>query len=38
LLIELATKYYEMVYLSNILFACCTDIERGKFDTVKKTH
>jgi len=38
LLIELATKYYDMVYLSNVLFACCTDIERGKFDTVKKTH
>jgi hypothetical protein len=38
LLIELTSKYYDMVFLQSILFACCTDIERGKFDGVKKTH
>ncbi len=38
LTIELASKYYDMVFLSSILFSCCTDIERGKFDFVKRTH
>jgi hypothetical protein len=38
LTIELASKYYDMVYLSSVLFSCCTDIERGKFDAVRKTH
>jgi hypothetical protein len=38
LLIELASKHYDMVFLSSILFSCCTDIERGKFSNVKKTH
>ncbi|SIN88567.1 hypothetical protein SAMN05443247_00458 [Bradyrhizobium erythrophlei] len=38
LIIELTTKYYDLVYLSNILFACCTDIERGKFNAIRKTH
>lgn len=38
LTIELASKYYDMVFLSSILSSCCTDIERGKFNAVKKTH
>jgi hypothetical protein len=38
LTIELATKHYDMIYLSGLLFSCCTDIERGKFEFVKKTH
>jgi hypothetical protein len=38
LIIELASKYYDMVFLSSILFSCCTDIERGKFANVRKTH
>jgi hypothetical protein len=38
LMIELTPKYYDMVFLQSILFACCTDIERGKFDGVRKTH
>jgi hypothetical protein len=38
LTIELASKYYDMVFLSSLIFSCCTDIERGKFDIVRKTH
>jgi hypothetical protein len=38
LTIELASKYYDMVFLQSILFSCCTDIERGRFDGVRKTH
>jgi len=38
LTIELTSKYYDMVFLSSMLFSCCTDIERGKFDAVRKTH
>jgi hypothetical protein len=38
LTIELATKHYDMVYLSGVLFSCCMDIERGKLDAVRKTH
>jgi hypothetical protein len=38
LTIELASKYYDMIYLSSILSSCCTDIERGQYDFVRKTH
>jgi hypothetical protein len=38
LTIELASKHYDMIYLSSILSSCCTDIEHGTYDFVRKTH
>ncbi|RXG91615.1 hypothetical protein [Bradyrhizobium zhanjiangense] len=38
LTMELASKHYDMNYLSSIVSSCCTDIEQGKYNFVAKTH
>jgi hypothetical protein len=38
LITELATKHYDLVFLSAIVAAACTDIEEGRYNFVKKTH
>jgi hypothetical protein len=35
---KLTVTYYDLIFLSAIVASSCTDIERGKYDFVKKTH
>jgi hypothetical protein len=38
LITKLASTHYDIMFLSAILASSCTDIEQGKYESVKKTH
>lgn len=38
LVVDLALKHYDTIFLSSILMSCCADIERGQYGFVTKTH
>ncbi|MBH5370451.1 hypothetical protein [Bradyrhizobium glycinis] len=38
LIMELTTKHYDLTFLSSIIASSCADIERGKYNSVAKTH